>query len=305
MHATVALLLALLSPTIAVAAPTPGVAPGLSAGSSAPTTPGAAAVTSTVGKTAWRYSVTRVNIGCDAFTSPGSAPSDGTPASVTLKRTVTMGDHGTLLISLCSNPTTGYRWTWPAYSHGLLRFVARSYTEPAPGLLGAAGKDLFRFVARQDGTGTIRLTYSQPWAGGQKATWRVTLTVRAMRAAPVARSASTTVTCDQFTAAQDAAGHTAIARTVGASVGGAVTVTLCSNASTGFSWEHPVFDATRIQLLRHATSEPSGLIGAAGKETWTFRVLAAGDTSASFAYSRPWTGGEKGVWIVVLTIRAA
>ncbi len=299
MHATIALLLALLAPTIAVPSAMAGGTPGFHAGAS-PAKSGSTAVTSAVRTDTWRYGVTRINIGCDAFT-----PATRDSSQVNLQRTVTMGDHGTLLVAVCSNPTTGFRWTWPAYTHGLLKYVARSYTEPAPGLVGAAGKDLFRFRANHDGTGRIRLTYSQPWAGGQKATWTLTLTVRAMRTDPSVRSTSTTVTCDQFAAAQDATGHAAVARTITASVGGTLVVKLCSNASTGFSWEQPTFDTTKLQLQRHATSEPSGLPGAAGTETWTFRVLSAGDSTVSFAYSRPWTGGEKGVWTVALTVHAA
>ena len=299
MHATIALLLALLAPTLAVPSTLAAGPAGLHPGPTSADT-GTTAVTPAVRTDTWRYGVTRINIGCDAFT-----PATRDSSQVNLQRTVTMGDHGTLLISVCSNPTTGFRWTWPTYTHGLLKYVARSYTAPAPGLLGAAGKDLFRFRANHDGTGRIRLTYSQPWAGGQKATWTLTLTVRAMRADPSVRSASTAVTCDQFTAAQDAAGHAAIARTVTASVGGTIIVRLCSNASTGFTWEQPTFDTTKLQLLRQATSVPSGLPGAAGTETWTVRVLAAGTSTVSFAYSRPWTGGEKGVWTVALTVHAA
>jgi predicted secreted protein len=299
MHATIALVLALLAPLVTVPADTAGGVPAFHGGASAATSPGAGITTASVATNAWRYGVTRINIGCDAF-----VPAAGGTAGVDVARTVTMGDRGTLLVSVCSNPTTGYRWTWPTYTHALFRFVARSYTTPKTGLLGAAGKDLFRFRAIHAGTGRIRLTYSQPWAGGQKATRTVTLTVRAISADPSLASASTTVTCDQFAAAQDATGHAAVARTVTASSGGSITVILCSNPSTGFSWEQPAFDAAKLRLERHATSEPSGLIGAAGTETWTFRVLSPGDTQVSFAYSQPWAGGEKSVWTVVLTIRA-
>ena len=295
MHATIPLALALLLLPVAPA----------TASSTASTTPGrdAASPARPTSINAWRYGETAIAIDCATFSSAASA---GGKAAVT--RDVTMGDHGTLVVTVCSNPSTGFRWGPPAYSRRLLRYTGRSSAASTTGLLGAAGTETFRFRARHAGTGTIRLTYGQPWVGGEKATWALTLRVRAVPRAPVVRPVAVSVTCDAFEAAAAAgqSGHAALTRAAAAPVGGTVTVTLCSNPSTGFAWQAPVFDPARVQLLRHVTNEPaSGVPGAAGTETWTFRVLAAGDTGVSFAYSRPWAGGEKGLWTVALTIRAA
>jgi predicted secreted protein len=305
MYATIPLALALLLLPIAPATASSTVS------TTAPSTQGPAAALARVASSyAWRHGETALTIDCAAFTSAtaGTPRAGGTTGTITITRNVTMGDHGTLVVTLCSNQSTGYRWDAPGWTRQLLKYAGRSATAPAAGALGAAGTETFRFRARHAGSGTIRLTYSQPWAGGEKATWRVIVRVRALRSAPVVRpvSASVSVTCDAFTAAADQSGHAALTRTANASVGGTVTVTLCSNPSTGFAWETPVFDATKLQLTRHATNEAtSGLLGAAGTETWTFKVLATGDPTVSFAYSRPWAGGEKGLWTVALTVHVA
>ena len=85
-------------------------------------------------------------------------------------------------------------------------------------------------------------------------------------------------------------------------VGSEIVVTLCSNASTGFSWEPPVYDHAALRLVRVTSSAPaSGLVGAAGTHDVTFRALTSGSHSVLFAYSRPWAGGEKGLWRLALT----
>ncbi len=257
----------------------------------------------------WRHGTTRIYVGCDAFT-PAAARTETSTGHVTVTRTVTIGDHGTLLVAVCSNPSTGFRWTWPTWTHSVFKYVARSYVEPATAMPGAAGKDLFRFVARHAGNGRIVLTYSQPWAGGQKNAWALILNVRALTAKPVPPVPSVpavnsvSMTCDEFPTAQDASGHATVERSVTAR--GSVTVTLCSNASTGFSWEQPTFDATALELTSHTTAPAaSGPIGAAGTETWTFKVLKSVDSTVTFQYSQPWDGGTKDVWTLTLTVHAA
>ena len=314
MHAIIATAIALLTlpiaPMQAPAAVAPATIPPATAAPATatviPATVPATTVT-TPGRVAteWRHGVTRIYIDCDAF-----APSTRASGAVNVTRSVTMGDHGTLLVAVCSNPSTGFTWTWPTWTHSLFKYVARSYVEPATPMPGAAGKDLFRFVARHAGNGRIVLTYSQPWTGGQKHAWTLTLNVRAVTARPVPPVPpvpavnAVVVTCDEFAAAQDAGGHAAITRSV--TVRGALSVTLCSNGSTGFSWETPTFDATALELTGHTTaSAASGLIGAAGTETWTFKVLKAVDSTVSFSYSRPWAGGEKGIWTLALTVHAS
>ena len=77
--------------------------------------------------------------------------------------------------------------------------------------------------------------------------------------------------------------------------GGTLTVTLLSNQTTGFQWAlKEISDATLLQIVDSKyEASTTGLIGAGGKEIWTFNALEAGTTTISMEYSRPWEGGEK------------
>jgi len=114
-------------------------------------------------------------------------------------------------------------------------------------------------------------------------------------------SAPLGATCDQFQATSS------IEQSASRAVGSEVTVVLCSNPSTGFSWEEPqVGDATVISLVNHVYRAPDSaslpVVGAAGGEVITLRTLAAGTTTVSTRYSQPWTGGTKGEWTYKLTV---
>jgi predicted secreted protein len=121
-----------------------------------------------------------------------------------------------------------------------------------------------------------------------------------------------TVSCDQFLAAQDlAAGTAALGETVHLTVNGEVTLTLCSNASTGYSWEEPRYDPSALALVSHNTQQPEGSApGAPGSDTWVFRALgcpataslACGSSDVVFTYSQPWAGGAKAAWTFTMTV---
>jgi inhibitor of cysteine peptidase len=74
------------------------------------------------------------------------------------------------------------------------------------------------------------------------------------------------------------------------SVGQSLVVTLDSNASTGYSWsliqnsDETVLNKTGNQYIAPQTT----LVGAAGKEEWTFKALKKGTSIISMGYSRPW-----------------
>lgn len=109
-----------------------------------------------------------------------------------------------------------------------------------------------------------------------------------------------TATCDEF--AED---HS-ITQTTEATVGDEITISLCSNPSTGFGWEDPVIgDPAVLEVVsseyREQTASPS-VVGAAGTQRITLRAAAAGASTVTLAYSRPWEGGEKGVWTYELTV---
>jgi len=75
------------------------------------------------------------------------------------------------------------------------------------------------------------------------------------------------------------------------SVGQSLVVTLDSNpSSTGYSWsliqnsDESVLSKTGDKYIAPQTT----LIGAGGKEEWTFKALKKGTSTISMGYSRPW-----------------
>jgi inhibitor of cysteine peptidase len=76
---------------------------------------------------------------------------------------------------------------------------------------------------------------------------------------------------------------------------GSLTVTLDSNATTGYSWQlMGISDNTVLEKTNNVyEAPPSALIGAGGKEVWTFKALRAVKTTLTMEYDQPWTGGQK------------
>ena len=74
-----------------------------------------------------------------------------------------VGQH--LIVSLPSNPTTGYRWAIQDSAGGVLRSLGPEvYSSSDNGqLLGSGGKSTWRFQVFAAGTGRLRLTSQQPW----------------------------------------------------------------------------------------------------------------------------------------------
>ena len=117
--------------------------------------------------------------------------------------------------------------------------------------------------------------------------------------APVAKQASVEVSCDDFSQQPH------LSKQVEVAAGGTLTVTLCSNPTTGFEWESArISDQAVLQEVDHRFESPEAenIVGAAGKDVWTFRALKKGTSTVSMEYSRPWEGGEKGEWTFNLTV---
>ncbi len=95
------------------------------------------------------------------------------------------------------------------------------------------------------------------------------------------------------------------------SVGQQIVVTMCSNASTGFSWQPAAVPAEIVKLVDQAAAAPSSaegnepVVGAPGTETLTFEALASGTGDLGLAYSQPWNGGTKGAWTLTLHVAVA
>ena len=96
-----------------------------------------------------------------------------------------------------------------------------------------------------------------------------------------------------------------ISKEVEIAVDGSLTVTLGSNQTTGFKWElAEITDESVLEYVddEYVPPEDTGVVGAGGKEVWTFKALKKGLTEVSMEYSRPWEGGEKAEWTFDLTV---
>ena len=224
-----------------------------------------------------------VTIDCDAFTAtPNATAAVDAPAG------------SAVIVSLCSNPSTGFRWEDPVSSDPSIAGVGGwTYVAPADASQpGAAGTEELTFVAGATGHATVTASYGQPWDGGQKDAWTLTLDIAVRDAVPVA------LDCSVFDKG------TAATASVDAPVGSAVVLTVCTNASTGFTWmpasSSDVAVAVPGEWVSVAPTEP--MPGAAGSQVLTIAADSTGTAVISASYDQPWKGGEKGAWTLALTI---
>ncbi len=101
---------------------------------------------------------------------------------ITREAGVAVGDL--LVVTLCSNPTTGFQWSENAeigdaavleqLSHEFIAPKGSDKKNPPP---GASGKEVWTFRALTGGTTSVSMEYSQPWQDGEKGAWTFALTV--------------------------------------------------------------------------------------------------------------------------------
>jgi inhibitor of cysteine peptidase len=87
-------------------------------------------------------------------------------------------------------------------------------------------------------------------------------------------------------------------------LGGSFIVILESNPTTGFQWQlERITDEAVLELAGQEFVAPeTALIGAGGKEIWTFKALAQGSSEISMEYRRPWEEGIEPANTFVLTV---
>jgi inhibitor of cysteine peptidase len=73
-------------------------------------------------------------------------------------------------------------------------------------------------------------------------------------------------------------------------VGQNFTITLGSNATTGYQWQFAKpLDESKLQLLSSDyLMNKTDLVGAPGKQAWVFKAIKAGKTTVYFKYVRSW-----------------
>ena len=129
----------------------------------------------------------------------------------------------------------------------------------------------------------------------------VSISLCLLACSPSTQQSSIDASCDDFMKLQH------ISQEVELAVDGSLTVTLCSNPTTGFKWESAkISDPTVLKESSHEFVSPEESkqprAGAAGKEVWTFEALKAGQSTISIEYSQSWEGGEKAAWTYDLTV---
>ena len=112
---------------------------------------------------------THVEISCDDFIKH--------PTSIRNDFKIEIGDK--IFIELCSNPTTGFEWSYEMIGDTAVKEEDHDFDAPEGDVPGASGKETWTFEGLGKGTTEILMEYSQPWDGGIKNEWtyRITITV--------------------------------------------------------------------------------------------------------------------------------
>ena len=113
------------------------------------------------------------------------------------------------------------------------------------------------------------------------------------------RSTGVEISCDDFNEHPNS-----IRNEFEAEIGDTIVVELCSNPTTGFRWEYETIGNIILKEVEHKFVDPEDeeLIGAAGKEVWTFEVIDKGATEIRLAYNRTWEGGTKEEWTYLMIV---
>ena len=81
-------------------------------------------------------------------------------------KTVVVDQGASLIISLESNPGTGYKWQIGKNDNAILKFVDQSALPPKTPMPGARGRQMFKFKAIASGNDAFELEYVRPWEKG-------------------------------------------------------------------------------------------------------------------------------------------
>ncbi len=85
--------------------------------------------------------------------------------------------EGRLVVILCSNPSTGFKWEYFTSEENIIREDDYEFEKSEEDIAGESGKGLWTFEAIGKGTTEVQMEYSQPWEDGEKSAWTFNLTV--------------------------------------------------------------------------------------------------------------------------------
>lgn len=108
-----------------------------------------------------------VEISCNDF--------EENPTSIRNDFEIEIGDK--IYVELCSNPTTGFEWSYEMSGDTALKEEDHDFEEPDDEIVGAPGMETWTFEGIDEGKTEIRMDYSQPWDGGTKSEWAYMISV--------------------------------------------------------------------------------------------------------------------------------
>jgi inhibitor of cysteine peptidase len=93
---------------------------------------------------------------------------------------VSLAKGQVLVVTLESNPTTGYSWEVVGLDGAFLRQVGEAEFQAQSDLIGAGGVEILRFEAAATGQVDLKMVYHRPWEKGVEPlqTFAVQVTVR-------------------------------------------------------------------------------------------------------------------------------
>ncbi len=89
------------------------------------------------------------------------------------------GLRTTLVVTLCSNQSTGFQWSEQANISDptVLQQEDHEFVPPEGNMIGTAGNEVWTFQLLKQGTAQISMDYSQPSESGKKQEWTYSLAV--------------------------------------------------------------------------------------------------------------------------------
>ena len=194
-------------------------------------------------------------------------------------KTIKAAPGNSVMIRLPGNPSTGYSWRNAGISGG--RTLQTPQAEPAyqrgPNRPGASGVFVFPLKAMQAGKATVKLEYVRPWEKGKVAAKTFSVTIEV--------SGDRKVKPMELTAADNG-------KTLKATVGEMIAISLEGNPTTGFSWQIGEVNGKAVQAAgepQYAPQpNPAGMVGTGGTFVCRFKAVGPGKATVTLHYRRPW-----------------
>jgi inhibitor of cysteine peptidase len=106
------------------------------------------------------------------------------------------------------------------------------------------------------------------------------------------------------TVSKESVTYTDPEKTIQSNVGGTFLIVLDSNPSTGYQWQLTQSPNREFLKLIDSTYRApiTELVGAGGKEIWSFKALSVGQRTIVFEYVRPWEKDKEPLKSVTFTV---